>query len=409
MSDIVGDLEAMDAGKPAPNLPPRGEKGKFTAKPKDETKPPADETKPPADATKRPEDATRAPEDATKPTEGEKPGEGRPMRMRELGERYDQLKKQVETDYRPKIQRLEAQLAELQKSTEASPAVTARIKALEERNASLEQHMQFVDYSQSEEYRTKYQEPYRNAWNEALAEFKELTITDPETGSERAADQNDLLTLANMKLSEMDRTATEMFGASAARAIGHIQNLKKLSAAQNKALDDARTRAGEMSQRQKLEMEEKLRTSNTAWTEINKSLQEKFPKAFAVEEGNEADKAGHTKGFALADLLFLGEKALSPEQIEALPPTFRETVKAGKPLSDLQRVQLHALARLKMANHDRNIVRVKVLQDKVAELEKALKEFEDSEPGEGRTSRAPKAGEKDWLETAESELQAMDK
>jgi len=307
---------------------------------------------------------------------------------------------------------------ESRKPEDTAP-VLAKMKALEERNAQLEKHMEYVDFTQSNDFTTKYAEPYRQAWTEAVAEFRELTVrepagTDEDSGepkfNRRTADENDLLKLANMRLSEMDAAAQDMFGASAARAIGHLQNIKKLSAAQANALEQAKTKAGEWKSQRSIEFKQRTKMMGDTWNETNKTLETKFPKAFHVEQENAEDVAAHSKGFALADLMFLSASSLKPEAIETLPASFRETVKAGKPLSEVQKVQLHALARLKMANHDRKVAQLKKANARITELEASLAAYEKSEPTAGKAGDGGGAVTgKDWMQQAEDELRALDK
>lgn len=382
MSDMIGDFEAMDSGKPDPSKSRDAKTGKF--KPKEPEQP----------AAKKPDEKPTPKPEETPPEE--KP----PTRMRELGQRYDDLKKQVEQEYKPEIQRLRSKVQEFEsKAPEDNTALMERVKGLESRNAELERHMEYVDYTKSGDFNQKYQEPYRQAWAEAVSEFKELLVREasgedemgePQTTT-RPATEADLIKLGAMTLSEMDEAATKMFGASASRAINHIQNLRKLNGARMKALEEAQGRAGEWKTR--LEAEGKLRNDALAktWMETTKSLEERLPKAFKPEEGDEEDKAAFTRGFAMADLLFLSPEGLTPEQVESLPATFRESVKAKQPLSESQKVQLHALARLKMANHDRLIVKLKKAQERLAELEKTVSAYEKSEPDASRAgSSSPK-------------------
>lgn len=408
MADIIGDLGAMDEGKPAPSIP-RDDKGKFV-KSTDKPKPAEKPVETPVDKP------TEAPAD--KPVETPQ-AEVKPVKAAELRTAYEGLKKRVREELEPEVQKLRAKVKEFEtQSPEAASPLLDKIKALEGRNSQLEQHMAYVDYTQSRDFLTKYQEPYRQAWQDAVTEFRELTVRE-QTGEDemgepvfktRPADENDLLRLANMKLSEMDEAATKMFGASAARAINHIQNVKKLSGAQARAVEEARTKAKEFQTQRAAEFQQRAKQLADTWQDINKSLQEKFPKAFAPEEGNAEDKTSHTKGFALADLLFLGPEALTPEQLDALPKGFQDTLRAKKPLSETQRVQLHALARLKMANHDRQIVRLKAAQLRIKELEKELAEYEQSSPSAERAASGERAGRPlSPEEQIEQELRALDK
>lgn len=413
MADIVGDFDAMAAGKPEPS---RDDKGKF----KTAEKPVAKQTEKPA--AKAPEKPVEKPQEKTEeqPKTEEKPAEeSKPMRTRQLGQAYEDLKKKVRTELEPEIQKLRSKVQEFESRKAEDPApLLQKIKALEEKNTQLEKQIEYVDYTSSTDFKTKYHEPYRQAWDDALNEFKELTVREPDGEDEvgepkftmRPATENDLIKLGAMRLSEMDEAAQKMFGASAPRAINHVQNLRKLAGARNKAMEDAQKRAGEWKTQQQTETEAKTQALAKTWQEVNKNLEEKLPAAFKVDESVEGDKEAYTRGFALGDLLFLGEQGLSPEQVESLPASFKETVKAGQLLSDEQKVQLHAIARLKMANHDRNLAKLAKANARIKELEASLAEYEKSEPS---AEKAGESGErtvtKDWLETAEDELKALDR
>lgn len=411
MADAMSDFEALDAGKPLP----RDEKGKFV---KPAEKPPKAPEKPAEGQIQKPAEkpATEKPaeETPTKPDE-----EVKPVKAAELRTAYDDLKKRVKAELEPEIQKLRAKVREYEtKPPEDTAPILQKMKALEERNTVLEKHIEYVDYQKSTEFSTKYDQPYREAWDRAVSEFRELTVREPDGKDEmdepkfkvRPADETDLLRLGNMKLADMDTAATQMFGASAPRAIRHIEDLKRLSSEKNKALTDAEKRALEWKSKQQLEFKSRNDTLAKTWAEVNKSLEEKFPKAFKPEEGDEDDKAAYVKGRALADLMFLGEQGLTPEQVEHLPAAFKDTIKANKSLTDAQRIQLHAIARLKMLNHDRKTSAVKKRDARIAELEKILAEYEQSEPKADKAGgSAPAGGTKDWLETAEDELRALDK
>jgi len=207
----------------------------------------------------------------------------------------------------------------------------------------------------------------------------------------------------------MAKRTKELFGESSSLVLNQIVEIGKLWEVKERAKKEATTKAGEWQAQRGLEFQNRQKTLATAWTDINKELEGKFPKAFKVEEANVEDKAAHTKGFAVADLLFLGNQALTPEQVEALPSGFKETVKAGKPLSEVQKVQLHALARLKMANHDRLVTRLKSRDARIAELEKSLADYEKSEPSADKAGDGAKVEDKDFFAQVEDDLAKMDR
>ncbi len=418
MSDVINDFADLDSGKPLIQK----EKAKPAEAPKKSTKKQVE--KPAAEKVEKP---VEKPQETEKPKE-EKPAEEKPeggkSYMRTLGEKYDNLKREVEQKLKPELQTLRSKVQEYEtKKPEESTALLAKVKDLEARNTELEKHIEYVDYTKSSDFKAKYQQPYADAWNEAVSEFRELEVTEKHPDgvddmgepkfkiTTRPATEDDLIALGSLSLSQMDKTAAKMFGESASRAINHIQNLRKLAIAKNKALSEAQTRANEYKTRQEAESKARTDTIAKTWQEVDKTLREKFPRAFDVEEGNEEDKAAHTKGFAYADLVFAGPKALTEEQVESLPESFKNTIKANQPLTETQRVQLHALARLKIANHDRQLVKLRKANERIKELEESLAQYEKSEPESGKGGeRQAKGGEgKDWLEQAEDELRAMDK
>lgn len=411
MGDIEADFADLDAGKPVRD---RDETGKF--------KPRAAE-KPAAEAPAKPVEAPPAAQ--AKPKEGEQPPateEKKPTRMRELGQAYDDLKKKVNTEYEPTIQSLKARVKEFEtKAPEDTGPVLAKLTALQKRNAELEQHMGLVDYEKTSEYQTKYIQPFNDQWARTQAIFDQLEVTErvPDGVDDmgeikfreqgRQATPEDLLELARLPLGKMAKRTKELFGESSSLVLNQIVEIGKLWEVKERAKKEAATKATEWQAQRGLEFQNRQKNLANAWTETNKELEEKFPKAFKAEDTNADDKAAHTKGFAVADLLFLGNQALTPEQIEALPGGFKETVKAGKPLSEVQKVQLHALARLKMANHDRLVTRIKARDARIAELEKSLADYEKSEPRADKAGEGGQVGEKDFFAQVDEDLEKLDR
>lgn len=349
--------------------------------------------------------------DPQKPTE-QATDVPKPVKAAELRTAYDGLKKRVREELEPEVQRLRQKVQELEGNPKPDElkSMSDKLAKIEQRNAELEKQISFLDYTRSSEYKEKYDEPYRKAFNEAVAQFGRLRITDDETGESRMATKADLLRLGAMNDSELDDVAQRQFGASAPRVIQHIERLRQLSGAKLEAERNALERAVEAQKQLETSAAERHRELANRWTEINKSMEERFPRAYKADETDPDDVAAHTKGFALANLMFVGEKGLTPEQMDALPEAFKSTVKDGKPLSDVQRVQLHALARIKMANHDRKLVELKKARARIKELEASLSQYESSTPDAGSAGRPSRqASSKGWLETAEDELRALDK
>ena len=378
-SEQFAELDALDAGQSdAPNP---------AAKPAD--KPPGD-VKPPEGAKpgdKPPGDAPPA----EPPT---------PVKAKELREAYEALKKETRETLRPALQKAEARIKELEsaKPQDLTP-LQEKLAATEKRNAELESHIQFVDYEKSTEFKTKYQQPYLEAWQRAIGDFSQLTVRVPTgendadgnpTFASRRATDKDLLSLANMPLSEMDAAAEEMFGRSAARVIRHVEKIRELSEAQDKALTDARTNADKRAETQKLQSTAQVQAKQKLWKESNEQLAAKYPDWFAPVEGDTEGNALLEKGFALADRMF----APTPE---TAPKTPEETVR------------LHAVLRNRIANHDRLALGRKRDKARIKELEASLAEYEKSDPNGGlRGGGGGGGGTADPIAEAEAEIDKLD-
>jgi hypothetical protein len=361
-------------------------------------------------------DTDRPPKPVAKPNEDSpvKPGEVvppvkpddksseqpvKPVKAAELRVAYDNLKKEKREVLEPKIQALESRIKEFEsKAPEDTKPIIEKMTAIEKRNAELEQHIAFVDYQKSNEFQTKYQQPYTEAWTKAVSDFGQLTVrvpgeVDPNTGeptiSTRQATAHDLLYLANLPLSQMDDQAEALFGKSAARVIRHVERVRELSDAQNKALNEAHKKGGEWAKTRQFQMQQFQQAQHDMWNQFNKEISERFPTMFAPVEGDAEGNELLTKGFAQADRLFAPAADAKPQSTE-------------------ERIQFHALLRNKIANHDRLARRLKTVNAELAEAKEALAAYEKSEPPAGKGGGA-KPASKTWEQEVDEELRKLDR
>jgi hypothetical protein len=335
----------------------------------------------------------------TKPDDKAPDQPTKPVKAAELRVAYDNLKKEKREVLEPKIQSLEAKIKELEsRQPEDTAPIVEKMTAIEKRNAELEQHIQFVDYQKSKEFTEKYQQPYTEAWTKAVADFGQLTVrvpgeVDAATGepsfTTRAATADDLLYLANLPLSQMDDQAEAMFGKSAARVIRHVERVRELSDAQNKALAEAKNKGGEWVKTRQIQMQQQAQAHQKLWTDYNKQIAERFPKMFAPEEGDTEGNELLVKGFAQADRLFA--------------PTKDSAFKTPE-----ERIQFHAMLRNKIANHDRLAKRLKTTQAELAEAKEALAAYEQSEPPAGKGGAARPAA-KTFEQEVDEEIRKLDR
>lgn len=371
--EIDSDLAAIDETPEKRNA----------VKPKAPVKPP--EKKEEATEEPGPDDEPEA------PAEPKDEAPVKPVKAADLRTAYEGLKKKVKDEYEPKVSKLEARIKELESSgPEKMTPIVEELEQKKKRLEELESEIRYIDYQKSEEYQEKYEKPYVEAWKKAAADLSELTV-ETEDGESRTATTADLIHLANLPLGEARAQARIMFGDAADDVMAHRRAIRELSQAQTKALEDAKKNASERESKLAAQREIERQQTGKLWEESNKALAEKFPKWFAKVEGDTEGNSLLDRGFSLADLHFIGEKHLSPEQIEMLPTQFKDKIKANGKLDIKDRVALDALLRHKIASHSRLALNLKKANTRIAELEKALSEYETSELPGGKSGGVPKA------------------
>ncbi len=289
-------------------------------------------------------------------------------------------------EYKGKLSKAEAELVELRKGgvpEEAKKSFEDRITKAETRAQELEKYLHYVDYSQTDEFKTKYVEPYNKAWNTAMSEIKELTVNDAATGGERPVVANDMLQLVNAPLARARQLAVEMFGEFADDAMAHRKEIRSLFDAQNTALEDAK-KNGQERLKQAQEDQSRLRTQLTEsikqdWEAENKTIQnhEKYGTYFKPREGDDQWNNGLEKGFALVDKAF-SENPADPK----LTPEQRKEV-----------IRRHAAVRNRAAAWGPMRVKMEALAAQVKALTEELGQYKELEPGAGgdRKTNAPNA------------------
>lgn len=333
----------------------------------------------------------------------------KPVKAADLRTAYEGLKKRVKDEFEPKVAKLEARIKELESSgPETVKPIMEELEAKKKRLDELESKIKFADYKESTEFKEKYEKPYQEAWKKASKDLEELTIPNDD-GTTRQASAADLLQLANLPLGEARAAARQMFGDAADDVMAHRRVIRELSEAQTKALEDAKTNATEREKKLAAQRQIEHQEVTKMWTEANKALSEKYPLWFAESEGDTEGNELLRKGFSLADLHFVGVSGLKPEQIDNLPPRFRDAIKAKGDLDVKDRIALDAILRNKIASHTRLASSLKKSEARIKELEKALAEYEGSEPPAGKAGGKTTSKRTDGLGEAMEELDAIDR
>ncbi len=251
--------------------------------------------------------------------------------------------------------------------------VAERMTVAEKRAQELEEHIRFVDYSKSDEFKTKYQTPYEAAWKRATAELRELSIADA-AGNQRMVTPDDLLQLVNLPLGKAREVANQLYGDFANDVMEHRREIRTLFDQQQNALEDARKNGVETQKKQQEQYQQTIKKIHSdvksTWEQANKKVfsHPEWSKDFTPIEGDEEGNSLIKKGFELADAAFIHLNAMDPN----LTPEQRKQV-----------VERHAAVRNRAAAYGRLKFWLKQRDTRISELTKELEQFKSSEPGKG--------------------------
>ena len=311
----------------------------------------------------------------------------KPVKAADLRAAYDGAKQKIK-EYETRIAEHEKKLKEYEsKPPEDNKPLLDKLAATEAKIKEYEEELKFTNYVKSPEFTEKYQKPYNEAWAKAVREIEQLAITN-EDGSTRQATPNDILGLANSPLATLDERAEAMFGRSAARVIRHVERIRDLAEAQEKAISDAKTSGSERENALKIQREQRDNHVGQILQKTNSELATKYPKWFGEDPADPDGHAVFKKGMDYVDKAFRGDPSIHPDE----------------------RTKRIAIIRNKAANHDRLALHLKNANAQIAELKASLEAYEKSEPAAGKASESATGKTNgNWLDDANAEIEALDK
>lgn len=330
----------------------------------------------PAPATPKPATPTPAPTnlaDAAKPVEQAKGG------IKELREQYELTKAERE--------QLAAKVAELERTREegtrkqveeATKSLKEEIEAIRKEREEAEKEIQFLDYTKSRDYTDKYQKPLTQAWTEAFEDIAGIKITDPD-GSERNADDRDILALTKLPAGAAAVEAHERFGPSASVMLQHRAAIVKLSKASQDAVKQFREEGARIQQERSKIAEENQSKVVQVFDGSIAALEESHPSLFG--KPTEAEDVGlFEMGHRLVEVAF------KAKGLENLPPDQRQNA--------MLKAQANVAARARSYGPQRALNMR--LERQVAELQDKIAKLTASEPGQGsKPEPAPEPGRGD--------------
>lgn len=327
------------------------------------------------DESKKPDDAPSKPEETTATTEP--PADISP----------EQKKKNpwhLLRDSEKKVKALETQVTEAKSSSLAETErvqFQERIDKAETKLKEYEDEIRFKSYEKSDEFKTKYEQPYEQAWTKHVHDLQGVTVLD-DGGTQRPMEAKDILDLVNLSLPDARKLANEKWGDFSQDAMAARKEIKDLFESKTKALDEAR-KTGADREKTFQENSKKWRDGvqkqiKETWDIANKSALDHPVNGefFKPVEGDDTRNQLLGKGFALVDEAF-GKNPNDPN----LTPEQRADI-----------VRKHAAVRNRAAAFGPMKYLLAQLRKKFADLEKEYNAIKGSTPPAGGGKAAPGGG-----------------
>ncbi|HTQ50761.1 MAG TPA: hypothetical protein VMJ12_08615 [Candidatus Acidoferrales bacterium] len=244
-----------------------------------------------------------------------------------------------------------------------------RIQKAETKLKEYEDEIRFKSYEKSDEFKTKYEEPYEKAWSKHMHDLRGVTVLD-DGGNSRPMTATDILDLVNLELPDARKLATEKWGDFAQDAMLARKEIRDLFESKNNALAEARKTGSErekqLQERGKKWMDDTKKHVSQTWESANKAVLSNadIGEFFKPVEGDDTVNQLLGKGFALVDKAF-SENPMDPK----LTPEQRTEV-----------VRRHAAVRNRAAAFGRMKHEIRKLREEVAALKKSNGQFKASEP-----------------------------
>jgi hypothetical protein len=258
----------------------------------------------------------------TKPEKpAEKPGKANPWKLLEVEKAQRRALEQ-------EIQTLKAQ-GDVGQNYAQEKALRERF---EKQAKDQENILRLKAYEETEEFKTKYNEPYQKSFRTALEKVGDVSFTDPKTGETRTITFNDLNELLFMNRTARRDVCKTLFGEDAGDVIEQVKNIQTHLTARTEAIEAEKKNGAERERQAKETLQNQITQTKAQiqaeWKAINDEFMQdpvnsEYFKPKVIEDGKEAtpeEKEWNEslgKGFKLVDAAFKGMQLasnLTPEQ-----------------------------------------------------------------------------------------------
>lgn len=272
-----------------------------------------------------------------------------------------------------KVKALEAELSQARapKEDTEKQTLTSQLTETKRRNEELERRLRQVAYTESPEYKEKYQAPFVEALEEAYSYVKEFRVSQ-EDGTDREASQADFDRLVSLPHGEAIKVARTMFGDAASEILARRTKLIELQRSARKAIDKYKAEGDEISKRQEVERTEQQAVRRKIWEEANTEIPKRWPKHFGEIPGDEEGNNALRQGYEIVDRV----------NDQSLP--------------ERDRLFIAAVVRHRAAAFGRAANVAARLAKENAELKQIIKDYEESAPvPKAKDGGAPPAADED--------------
>lgn len=243
------------------------------------------------------------------------------------------------------------------------------LKKHQDESAALRKQLAEADYSRSDEFKTRFKDPYTNLLKTAAASVAHYPVATNEEGGTRAGTQQDFERIMRADPTERGAIAQKLFGVNAGAVMSDIREIERMQIAAQQAISDASTRSEERAKTERAQMEASQKEYDAAFSQARADLEAKFPRFFAKSEDPEVQKAMDAGNQWMESIVGEAPK-MTPGDRAAANAVFQYRAGAG---------------------FARQVAENAAKDKKIATLEAEVKKLRGSDPG--RTTDKPGGGE----------------
>lgn len=227
------------------------------------------------------------------------------------------------------LNQLRSEVAKLKTSPrEDASALTQELASAKKRIEQYENDARLTRYERSEEYRSKYEQPYQNAVRQAYGDVKELLVSeanpaDPDNPREREATPADFDEIYNLPLGPATKLAKAKFGDAAGIVLQHRSAIKNAAKAALDAVEANKGNAATYEQQQTAQQRLAQEARSQMFATAIEDLQTKYPDRFGERDGDTEWNEARAKGLSMADMAFSDRQGLNPQQSAILDAQIR--------------------------------------------------------------------------------------